>query len=92
MPDEIYISRILALSVLSHVTLAKLTLSCVSSVVKWSKKIESLFYNAWYALNHLLVIIIIIIKKTVICNAAMGKRSIDREQDIFVKKDLDVKI
>lgn len=44
------------------------------------------------ALNKLLVIIIIIIKKTVICNAAMGKRSIDREQDIFVKKDLDAKI
>ena len=56
MADETYISRILALSVLSHVSLAKLTyhIVYVSSVVKWSKKIESLFYSAWHALKHLI--------------------------------------
>lgn len=65
MADEVYISRILALSLLSCVTLAKLTclIMYVSSVVKWDQKMDSLVVlnSAWHALKHLLKIIIIII-------------------------------
>ena len=66
MADEIYISRILALSVLSHVTLAKLTLPyrvCFFSG-KMEQKNRVLILQCLVcikALNKLLVIIITII-------------------------------